>query len=113
MQGDRMKSPMYSSFAIAWLITNWRVRYITIFTSEEYLFKQNIANKLDYIERFYQFWSVLEWLCTLWKLVIIPVILVWRYIDVLSRIEIKIYNRYLETSNKKKKIEMAKRKRFD
>ncbi len=51
---DRIKSPFYSTFIIAWCITNWKIIYVTLFCSEEYIFKTtNGLNKVNFIESFY------------------------------------------------------------
>jgi hypothetical protein len=43
---ERAKSPLYSSFAISWIIANWKFFYVTVFLSRADLFG---LSKLQYI----------------------------------------------------------------
>lgn len=66
---DRLSSSMYGSFAISWIIWNWKVIYVTFFVDQNLLFQYELINKLkvDYISSLYHWssfggsvWSVIE-----------------------------------------------------
>jgi hypothetical protein len=47
--GDKFSGVMYPTFIISWLITNWKIWYITFFMSESVLFEKTGCLKIEYI----------------------------------------------------------------
>lgn len=45
---ERVSSPLYGTFIVAWIFWNWRILYITLFVSE----KELAFNKLQWIETY-------------------------------------------------------------
>jgi hypothetical protein len=77
---ERAKSPLYSSFAISWVVTNWKLIYVTLFLDRVDLYG---LNKLDYITRV--LYGCLP--CAFFKLLLIPAAATALFIWVLPYLE--------------------------
>lgn len=92
---ERLFSPMYFYFILAWLITNWKFVYTMLCTSEETIWKEKRILKIDFLQKMYSLedWNIL-W--SLAKLFFIPaisaVVIVW----VLSSFAEKFYEKHEE-----------------
>ncbi len=87
---ERLFSPMYFYFIIAWVITNWKFVYVFLFADEEFL----KIPKLDYLVSLYPCYT---WQNILWNsmvLFIIPAISAYIAVWWMSRISEKFYERY-------------------
>lgn len=52
---ERLFSPMYFYFIIAWVITNWNFVYALLFADEEIVFKAKNLLKVEFLSQFYKF----------------------------------------------------------
>lgn len=87
---ERLFSPMYFYFIIAWVITNWKFVYVFLFADEEFL----KIPKLDYLVSLY---SCDTWWNILWNIMvlfIIPAISAFIAVWWMSRISERFYERY-------------------
>lgn len=59
---ERLFSPMYFYFLIAWVVTNWKFVYVLLFVEEETIIRGYRMLKVDYLEQMYQcgWWSVAQ-----------------------------------------------------
>src|SRR6185312_11869575 len=90
---ERISSPLYGTFVLSWVASNWKAIFITIFISS----KELPTNKLDYIiEQFYPcwFWSLL-------KLLIIPILSTFIFIVWMPRLVNKAFE--INEENKTKR----------
>ena len=55
---ERITSPLYGSFILSWAIWNWKIIYLTVFVSQEYI---KPLTKIDYIIIHYINWCNLIW----------------------------------------------------
>lgn len=111
---DRLRNPFWWSFLLAWGTWNWKVWYVTFFMSEDISW-----NKIEYIKNMYSyfdFYSLFPLIGFLVNWLMIPLILSWVLVFILTEIlvhkflnkkydledkELIIKNNYF---NKKKKI---------
>lgn len=87
---ERLFSPMYFYFIIAWIITNWQFSYVLFFTSEEFLG----IPKVEYLASFYRIYC---WTDYIWNfLYLFPIPAFFAYVTVwwVSQISEKFYERY-------------------
>ena len=87
---ERLFSPMYFYFIIAWVITNWKFVYVFLFADEEFL----KIPKLDYLINLY---PCDTWWKILWNIIvlfIIPAISAYIAVWWISRISERFYERY-------------------
>lgn len=86
---ERLFSPMYFYFTLAWVITNWKFTYSLFFLEEENLG----IRKIDYLTHFYRVVDFWGYLWNTFQLVLIPLfsaaVAVW-WLSILSE---KFYER--------------------
>lgn len=88
---ERVSSPMYGTFAIAWVIWNWEAIYTTFFINDDLLYEIFEITKLEYIQTIYPFSTFYEVFISFLKLAIGPFLSVLVYFWVLSWIANKIF----------------------
>lgn len=97
---ERVFSPMYFYFILAWIIYNWTFLYSLLFVDSEKL-KQN---KVDYLLSFYPTNTFWDYLCNTWYVILGPAvstyILIW-WISIFSE---KTYRKFETYKLNKKTI---------
>lgn len=85
-----MSNPLIGNFILAWVVTNWKIVYVTFFISEEFFMENDFAKqfplgKVSYISSLYAFFDVSRpfLVFTTWlHLIVIPAttayLLVWQ-----------------------------------
>lgn len=71
---ERVFSPMYFYFIIAWIITNWQFVYAFFFLDPKFVFESQKTDKISLLESFYSMDLWLPAICSVAKLVVIPAI---------------------------------------
>lgn len=51
---ERLFSPMYFYFIVAWLITNWKFVYVLIFSNESLFINGQQTSKIEFLTKIYQ-----------------------------------------------------------
>lgn len=105
---EKLKSPFWRNFIIAWFTWNWKVWYITFFVNEE-----KIWNKIDYINQLYTYidyynmfpalWYIINWIIIPWIISFLIVFIITEYIThiflkkqyELDKKELDIKNEYI------------------
>lgn len=100
---ERLFSPMYFYFILAWLITNWQFVFSFFALDQKYL----RVLKVDYLASFYQFDSILNITVSLLKLLVIPAISAFVVVWYLSIWAEKFYKKTYQSKMNK---EVIKRK---
>ena len=72
MISERIGSPMYGTFIIAWCVTNWKAIYTTLFVGQTEIIEKTELLKIEYIENLYPYGSLGEIACSISPLIIIP-----------------------------------------
>lgn len=100
---ERIKSPLYSTFIISWLIVNWKVIF-AVFTSAKII---NGCSKFDYLSCYLTFSDRQHFL----YLFIFPLILTAIYIYIFPLIDNFIFEHVEEIRNKRKekKLDILKK----
>lgn len=99
----RTSSVLYWTFAVSWLLTNWKIWYISFFVSEEYIFNRFWILKVEYIENIYR----ISWwygVGNIFLLIIIPWLAVYSIHWWLSKLETKVYKKSEENKSEKRRI---------
>lgn len=96
---DRLFSPMYFYFLIAWVITNWRFVYSLLFVDEETILKTQNVLKVDYLSQMYKL-DVFSGL----HLFIIPFISSFVFVWWLSILSNKFYQKHEQNQMGKRSI---------
>ncbi len=97
---ERLLSPMYFYFIIAWLITNWYFVFIILFENNETILKEKKIIKSEYLTHFYNYHEFSSW----WMLLIYPAISAWFAMWILNLVSEKFYKRYEEYKKNKRQI---------
>ncbi len=100
---ERLFSPMYFYFIIAWLITNWKFAYTFLFTNEEVVGNIRKILKIEYLGQFYQFDSFASCSWSVSKLILIPAFSAYIAVWWFSRLSERFYERN-ETYKKNKRV---------
>lgn len=99
---ERISSPLYGTFLIAWLLFNWKVAYLTIFVDGEILLELGQVNKLDYILSLYEFSNFKYIALSIFQLAIGPAISVFLYFWVLSHVADRIIKKDRSIKNRRR-----------
>lgn len=84
---ERLFSPMYFYFFVAWIITNWKFSYALFFVDE-----QNLAvPKIEYLVSFYRAVNIYDYIWNFFELLFIPAISAYMAVWWLSLISEKFY----------------------
>lgn len=97
---ERLFSPMYFYFILAWLITNWQFVFSLFALDQKYL----RILKVDHLTSFYQFDSFLNVSISLLKLLVIPAISTWLVVWYLSILSEKFYQKTYQSKMNKESI---------
>jgi hypothetical protein len=90
---ERLFSPMYFYFLIAWLITNWKFVYAFFSTDESFIFQAKNALKPEYLSSFYSWELYFPFLWSVLKLFVIPAISAFVVVWWLSILSTKFYEK--------------------
>lgn len=93
---ERLFSPMYFYFIIAWMITNWSFVYTLFFTNENVIMNSRQMLKIDYLKSFYNFSSPVDFYLSLIELLVIPAISAFVAAWWLSKLSEIFYKKYEE-----------------
>lgn len=96
---ERLFSPMYFYFLIAWIITNWKFVYVFLFVEEETILRTQWMLKVDYLARMYQ-WDFSSCL----HLVVIPAVSSFIFVWWLSVLSTKFYEKHEENQAEKRTV---------
>lgn len=101
---ERVFSPMYFYFIIAWVITNWEFVYSILFLKQDFLYKSESLLKIEYLESFYSFnlWSPM--IISIFKLFLIPAVSSFVFVWWLSKISESFYEKTEEHKQNKRVI---------
>lgn len=91
---DRINSPLYSTFVIAWCISNWQIFYVTFFITQRELGD----SKLEFVINHLTF-------CNIWNslhTVVIPLVATFVYIYLLPWLDNKVSKTFYEMRAKRK-----------
>jgi hypothetical protein len=97
---ERLFSPVYFYFIIAWLITNWQFIFSLFALDQKYL----RILKVDYLTGFYQFDSWINAIISLSKLLIVPAISTWVVVWYLSIWAEEFYKKTYQSKMNKEAI---------
>lgn len=89
--GERISSPLYSTFLISWCVSNWKIFYVTFIIPPDHL----SASKLDYIQ------SYLGDYCHMW---IYPALFTGLFIFLFPRLEKEVLKFWYKNKADRKKI---------
>ncbi len=101
---ERIFSPMYFYFILAWVITNWKFTYTFFFTDENVIFEKKEVLKMDFLLNLYHWSSFSEILWSISKLLIIPAISAFVAVWFLSKLSEKFYKKNEEHKQNKRVI---------
>lgn len=93
---ERVFSPMYLYFIIAWIIANWPFVYTLVFTDENLIADNKKFLKVDYLKNFYNFSTPADAYWSLMELVIIPAVAAFVAVWWLSKLSEMFYKKYEE-----------------
>lgn len=102
---DRMKSTMYGTFVVSWILWNWKVIYITFFINQDLILGSLNKLKVDYIVGLYSWSSLGDYTVSLGKLFIGPAISSFVIVWWLSKLDFYFFRR---SYTNKMKIEQEK-----
>jgi len=108
---ERIKSPFYGTFAIAWIISNWKAIYITFFVNQDLIYKTSEKLKLEYILDLYYIETVPKIIPPLLKVIILPAIYTYFIIWILSKLDYLVFEK--NDKNQLKKIIFQKKQRAE
>lgn len=94
---ERLFSPMYFYFFIAWTVTNWKFAYVLLFVDEKTILLTQRMLKVDYLSQMYR----LDWSSVL-HLVVVPLISSFVFVWWLSRLSTVFYQKHEETLMEKR-----------
>lgn len=90
---ERVFSPMYFYFLIAWIITNWKFVYVFFFLDPKFIFESQKTNKIALLESFYSMDLWFPIICSIAKLIVIPAVSAFVVVWWLSRLSEKFYEK--------------------
>ncbi|MGW8184930.1 MAG: hypothetical protein ACWGHO_02360 [Candidatus Moraniibacteriota bacterium] len=101
---ERVFSPMYFYFIIAWVIANWSFVYVLLFTDEGVIINSEKVLKIDYLRNFYNFSTLADIYWSLLELFIVPGIAAFAAAWWLSRLSEKFYKKHEEHKQENRMI---------
>jgi len=93
---ERIFSPMYFYFIIAWIITNWSFVYTLIFVDEKNIWDSKGVMKIEYLKSLYNFSGSFELYWSISELFIIPICASFAANWWLSKLSEVFYRKYEE-----------------
>jgi len=96
---ERIFTPMYFYFLIAWIVTNWKFVFILLFVDNQFIWDTQKVLKVDYLSQMYGYD-----LLSLSHLLLIPFVFSYLAIWWLSQISENFYQRYEEHQMNKRVI---------
>lgn len=102
---ERLFSPMYSYFIIAWLITNRKFIYVLFSTDENIILSTKKILKVEFLSQFYNFNTFEFWILSLSKLIIIPAISAFIAVWWLTILSENFYKKYKQHKQNKRIID--------
>lgn len=104
---ERVFSPMYFYFIIAWVITNWKFSYSLVFLAPEFIYETEKISKITYLTKFYS--AELWWplICSASQLLIIPAASTFFIVWCLSKASEKFYEKTEKHKQNKRAIKKA------
>ncbi len=99
---ERLFSPMYFYFFIAWIVSNWKFAYVLLFVDEKTILVTQRMLKVDYLAQMYG----LDWSGIL-HLVIAPLISSFVFVWWLSLLSTKFYRKHEENQMEKRSAKRA------
>ena len=100
---ERLFSPMYFYFIIAWLITNWKFVYILIFADTKLVFNEIETSKIDLLSNLYKVNSPVDLWFNLTHLFLIPLLFSFVAVWWLTKASEVFFHKY-ETYKQNKRI---------
>ncbi|MGC4023337.1 MAG: hypothetical protein QM734_16025 [Cyclobacteriaceae bacterium] len=89
---ERVSSPLYSTFTVTWVLSNWKIFYLTIFVSADIITPRN---KIEYIIQNYFDWC---------HLLLYPIASTIFLLFALPYAEKEVYKSYLKFKNGRQKL---------
>lgn len=90
---ERIANHMYGTFFLSWCFINWRAVYATIFVDSEILLERTLMLKDEYVMSLYQINNEISVIYSLWKLILLPIILMYFTIWILSKIDLMVFRK--------------------
>lgn len=104
---ERVFSPMYFYFIIAWIITNWQFLYAFFFLDPKFVFESQKTDKISFLESFYSMDLWLPAICSVAKLVVIPAISAFIIVWWFSKLSEAFYEKTEKHKQNKRAIKKA------
>lgn len=104
---ERVFSPMYFYFIIAWIITNWQFVYAFFFLDPKFIFESQKTDKISLLESFYSMDLWLPAICSIGKLVVIPAISAFVIVWWFSKLSEAFYEKTEKHKQNKRAIKKA------
>lgn len=101
---ERVFSPMYFYFFIAWIITNWKFVYSFLFLDPEFIFKNYNIDKINYLVNFYKISSLFDFWWSFCQLFLIPAVSSFVFVWWLSKVSENFYEKTEEHKQNKRVI---------
>lgn len=109
---SRFWSPMYGTFILAWLTTNRWFRFVMLFVDEKLIFAKYGLLKDEYMLSLYSPLFSRYGLRIIAKLLLIPILVTYMIHRQLSKVELKVYVKWLENKNAKKIKKLEEEKKY-
>ena len=102
---ERIFSPMYFYFIIAWIITNWSFVYVLLFVEENFILDHEKVLKIDYLKSYYSFSTSYDMYWSFLELLVIPAIAAFGAAWWLSRLSEIFYKKHEEHKQENRMIQ--------
>lgn len=109
---SRFWSTMYGTFILARLTTNWKFWFISFFVNESFILEKYSLLRNEYLVSLYPLSWFWNWLRTISKLILIPAIATYLVHWIFSKVETKVYRKWLLNKTEKKIIKANEEKRY-
>jgi len=99
MSKERLFTPMYFYFILAWIVTNWKFTYTLLFVDNQVIWDTQHFLKVDYLSQMYGFnlWSAFH-------LFLIPISVSYLVVWWFSQVSERFYKKYEEHQTNKRVI---------
>lgn len=104
---ERVFSPMYFYFIIAWVITNWKFAYALIFLTPEFIYSSQKTDKITFLSGFYSMELWLPFIHSVSQLLLIPAISTFVIVWWFSHASEKFYEKTEKHKQNKRAIKRA------
>lgn len=109
---SRFWSTMYGTFILARLTTNWKFWFVSFFIEEKFILGKYYLLKNEYLVSLYSLSSFWCWIRTVSKLILIPAIVTYLVHWRLSKIETRVYEKWLSNKTERKIIKAKEEKKY-